>query len=157
MIRATARDVMNAEILTVAEDMTVHELATYLTDHEISGAPVEDADGRLVGVVSTTDLARTAFESGSVDQGAEHPFYRSWAEAGLDREDMEDLHVEEEGLAVREIMTPTVFAVDARAPVSHVARAMLDGHLHRLLVIEDRRVVGIISTSDILELLAEGT
>ena len=46
-------------------------------------------------------------------------------------------------------------AVDADAPGSHVARSMLDGHLHRLLVIEDRKVVGIISTSDLLRLLAE--
>lgn len=152
---ATARDVMNSEILTVTEEMTVHELATYLTDHEISGAPVEDADGRLVGVVSTTDVARSAFESGSAEDTDEHPFFHSWASASLDADDMADLHVEEEGMLVRDIMTPTVFAVEADAPVSHVARSMLDGHLHRLLVIEGRKVVGIISTSDLLRLLAD--
>ena len=155
MIQAKARDVMNAEILTVTEDMTVHELATFLTDHEISGAPVEDVEGRLIGVVSTTDLARSAFESGSAEPSDEHPFYHSWATASLDPEDMEELHVEEEGMQVRDIMTPTVFAVEADAPVSHVAGSMLDGHLHRLLVIEGQRVVGIISTSDLLRLLAE--
>ena len=155
MIQATARDVMNAEILSVTEDMTLHELATFLTDHEISGAPVEDVDGRLIGVVSTTDVARNAFESGSLDESEEHPFYHSWAAASLDPDDMEDLHVEEEGMQVRDIMTPTVFAVEADAPVSHVARSMLDGHLHRLLVIEGQKVVGIISTSDLLRLLAE--
>ncbi len=153
MISATARDVMNSEILTVTEDMTAHELATFLTDHEISGAPVEDSEGRLSGVVSTTDLARTAFESGSSAEEA-HPFFRSWAGASLDVDDLEDLHVEEEGLQVKDIMTPTVFAVEADAPVSHVARSMLDGHLHRLLVIEGQKVVGIISTSDLLRLLA---
>ncbi len=134
--------------------MTVHELATFLTDHEISGAPVEDVEGRLVGVVSTTDLARTAFESGSSEESEEHPFYRSWADASLDADDLAELHIEEEGLLVRDIMTPTVFAVEADAPVSHVARSMLDGHLHRLLVIEGQKVVGIVSTSDLLRLLA---
>lgn len=153
MSESTARDVMNDEILTVTEDMSVHELATFLTDHEISGAPVEDVDGRLIGVVSTTDLARTAFESGSAEDD-EHPFYRSWAEDSLDLDDLEDLHIEEEGLMVKDIMTPTVFAVEADAPVSHVARSMLDGHLHRLLVIEGQKVVGIVSTSDLLRLLA---
>lgn len=153
MSETTARDVMNDEILTVTEDMSVHELATFLTDHEISGAPVEDVDGRLIGVVSTTDLARTAFESGSAEDD-EHPFYRSWAEDSLDLDDLEDLHIEEEGLMVKDIMTPTVFAVEADAPVSHVARSMLDGHLHRLLVIEGQKVVGIVSTSDLLRLLA---
>ena len=154
MISATARDVMNPEILTVTEDMSAHELAVFLTDHEISGAPVEDSEGRLSGVVSTTDLARTAFESGSATD-EEHPFYRSWADAGIDLDDLEDLHIETEGLLVRDIMTPTVFAVEADAPVSHVARSMLDGHLHRLLVIEGQKVVGIISTSDLLRLLAD--
>ena len=154
MKQPTARDVMNDQILTVTEEMSVHELATFLTDHEISGAPVEDADGRLIGVVSTTDLARTAFESGSVGE-EEHPFYRSWAEDSLDLDDLADLHIEEEdGLQVKDIMTPTVFAVEVDAPVSHVARSMLDGHLHRLLVIEGQRVVGIVSTSDLLRLLA---
>ena len=157
MIEATARDVMNPKILTVSEEMTVQELATFLVDHEISGAPVEDADGRLVGLVSTTDLARNAAEIGSVDESEEHPFFRSWAGAGLDADDLAELHIEEEGLLVREIMTPTVFAVDADSPVSHVAHSMLDGHLHRLLVIENDRVVGIVSTSDLLRLLAEGT
>lgn len=156
MVSAKARDVMNAEILTVAEDMTVHELATFLTDHEISGAPVEDVEGRLIGVVSTTDIARTAFESGSAEEDEEHPFYRSWADAGLDVDDLGDLHIEEEGLLVGDIMTPTVFAVEADAPISHVAQSMLDGHLHRLLVIEGRKVIGIVSTSDLLRLLAEG-
>ncbi len=52
-------------------------------------------------------------------------------------------------------MTPTVFAVEADSPVSHVARSMLDGHLHRLLVVDGDKVVGIVSTSDLLRLLAE--
>jgi CBS domain-containing protein len=147
---------MNDEILTVTEEMTVQELATFLTDHEISGAPVEDADGRLIGVVSTTDLARTAAESGSAQDAGEHPFFHSWNGVSIDDEDLADLHIEEDGLLVREIMTPTVFAVEAAAPVSHVARSMLDGHLHRLLVIDGQKVVGIVSTSDLLRLLAEG-
>lgn len=155
MTGATARDVMNHEILTVTEEMTVHELAAFLTDHEISGAPVEDAQGRLVGVVSTTDLARLAAEGGTEPGDVDHPFYYSWQGAdGFDTEDLAELHIEEEGQRVGEIMTPTVFAVEADAPVSHVARSMLDSHLHRLLVIDDQKVVGIISTSDLLRLLA---
>lgn len=157
MIRATARDVMNDKILTVTEEMTVHELAAFLTDHEISGAPVEDAQGRLVGVVSTTDLARHAAEGGTEPGEDDHPFYYSWQGAnGFDAEDLEELHIEEEGQRVAEIMTPTVFAVEIDAPVSHVARSMLNSHLHRLLVVDEQKVVGIISTSDLLRLLAGG-
>ena len=53
----TAADVMNPNVLTVQDDMTVEELASFLVENEISGAPVEDSGGRLVGVVSVTDLA----------------------------------------------------------------------------------------------------
>ena len=54
----TAADLMNPEVLTVRDDATVAELARFLVDNEITGAPVEDADGRLVGVVSAVDLVR---------------------------------------------------------------------------------------------------
>jgi CBS domain-containing protein len=155
MINARARDVMNDQILTVTEEMTVHELATFLVDHEISGAPVEDAEGRLIGVVSLTDLARIAADGGNVEVTEGHPFFEDLDDQqAIDLEDLEELHIEQEGLKVGEIMTPTVFAVEADAPVSHVARSMLDGHLHRLLVIEGEKVIGIVSTSDLLRLLA---
>jgi CBS domain-containing protein len=55
----TAADVMNPNVLMVQEDMTVEELASFLFENEISGAPVVDPTRRLVGVVSVTDLARS--------------------------------------------------------------------------------------------------
>ena len=57
-----ARDLMNPVPLTVSETMSIGELATFLTDNEISGAPVVDHEGRLVGVVSVVDLARADSE-----------------------------------------------------------------------------------------------
>ncbi len=52
-------------------------------------------------------------------------------------------------------MTPSVFAVEADTPVPRVAQSMMDSHLHRILVLRDGDIVGIISTSDMLALLAE--
>ena len=59
MRELTAKDVMNPEILKVRDDMTVAELAEFLVENEISGVPVGDAEGRLVGVVSLSDAARS--------------------------------------------------------------------------------------------------
>ena len=59
-----AQDIMNPEVLTVGDQMTVRELASFLTDQEISGAPVEDENGSLIGVVSVTDLVRAASSGG---------------------------------------------------------------------------------------------
>ena len=60
----TASDLMNPEVLTVHDDMTVRELAAFLIENEISGAPVADAEERLVGVVSLVDVAAVASGEG---------------------------------------------------------------------------------------------
>lgn len=54
----TASDLMNPIVLTVRADLTLNELAAFLSENEITGAPVEDGSGKLVGVVSVVDLAR---------------------------------------------------------------------------------------------------
>lgn len=152
----TARDVMNADLVTVPDSLSVAELADHLIDHEISGAPVEDEEGNLIGVVSLTDIVRAASEGGqgvlSADQ--QHFYTHGW-EDEVDLEELQGLHVENEGLSVRDIMTPSVMAVEAGASLAHVADTMLQGHVHRLLVIDGDRVAGIISTSDLLRVVAE--
>ncbi|MGB6367823.1 MAG: CBS domain-containing protein [Thermoanaerobaculia bacterium] len=60
----TAGDLMNPEILTVSEEMSVEEAAAFLTEHEITGAPVENSNGDFVGVISVVDIAAGSF-SGS--------------------------------------------------------------------------------------------
>jgi len=65
----TAADLMNPEVLTVRDDATVAELARFLADNEITGAPVEDAEGRLVGVVSAVDLVRLIADDGADEEG----------------------------------------------------------------------------------------
>lgn len=152
-----ARDVMNPDVLTVRDDMSVTDLAEFLTDNEISGAPVEDAENRLIGVVSLTDVA-AAF-TGQRDQAVlDHPepdFYlRSWEEK-FNAEDLAGLRVADSEATVGEIMTPSIFAIDEEMPVSRVAEKMIHSHIHRLLVTRDRKVVGIVTTSDLLGLLVD--
>jgi CBS domain-containing protein len=152
----TAADLMNPEVLTVPEDMTVQELARYLTDNEITGAPVEDVNGKLIGVVSVVDIASVASDTGDVRTERSNPdFYvRGW-EDQLTPEEMRDFRVDNEDLQVGEIMTPTIFSVGEDATVAEVASVMLRGHLHRLLVTRDERPIGIVSSSDLLGLLVE--
>jgi CBS domain-containing protein len=59
----TAGDLMNPEILTVREEMTVEEVAAFLTENEITGAPVENSEGDLVGVISVVDIAAGTFSA----------------------------------------------------------------------------------------------
>ncbi len=153
MKQLTARDVMSTGIQVLTTAMTVREAATFLVDHEISGAPVEDSRGELVGVLSMTDIARSTSEGGSGLGARDHAFYNSRWEEVVSQEDLGDLHFADDSLQVADVMTPIVLAVDGGVPVREVARSMLDGHVHRLLVTDAKKVIGIITTSDLLDLL----
>lgn len=117
----TAGEIMTTTLLTVPQVMTVRELSTFLADHEITGAPVTDENGNLVGVVSVTDIAQNEANQESL---------------------------------VRDIMTPTVYTVPADTPVRKIARAMIAGRVHRLVVTQGDDVVGIVTSLDLLKLLS---
>jgi CBS domain-containing protein len=150
-----ASDVMNPQVLTVRDDMTLEELARFLVEHEISGAPVEDPEGRLIGVVSVTDVAAAVSERAGVlrDRPSPAPFFREWGER-YDPEELAGL-AGDDSFTVRDIMTPRVYSVAEEASISEVAETMMESHIHRLLVTRGGRVVGILSTSDLLGLLVE--
>ncbi len=154
MSEKMARDVMNQDVYTVRADLTVRELASTLLDREISGAPVVDEGGKLVGVVSYRDIALASSGGQRLDRDQSNPdyFVRGW-EDRLEMSELASFHVEDEGLQVGEIMTPGLYTVDAGQSVSEVAKIMVRGHLHRVLVTTAEKVVGIITTSDLLRLL----
>ncbi len=151
-----AKDVMTPDLLTVSKDMTVSDLAEFLTRYEISGSPVVDGDGRICGVVSAVDIAAAAADQAELaDSDAESDFYvRGWKRQ-FEPLDAQDLHLDNKSLLVSDIMTPTVYSVAEDATISEVAEMMIHAHIHRLLVLREDEFVGIISTSDLLGLLID--
>lgn len=161
----TAADLMSPEVLTVPEDMTVRELAGFLIDHEITGAPVVDSDGRLTGVVSVVDIADMAASVEDEDESAEGRedvgrigffarAFRDVLSAG-ERKELDVFSGDDGEVRVGEIMNPDVYSVPEDASVSEVASTLLNHHVHRVVVIEEGRVLGIITTSDLLGLLVD--
>ena len=151
----TAADVMSTQVLAVGPDMTVHELVSFLTENQITGAPVLDGANRLVGVVSETDIAEAELERAEpVDDGADPAFdLRGWEEEAEPGE-LQKLHLHAAGdITVRDIMTPTAYTVPHDTPVKDLARTMVTGRIHRLLVTRDSNVVGIVTSLDLLKLL----
>jgi len=156
MRRLVARDLMNEEVVTVGLDWTARQVAEFLTSQQISGAPVVDERGHVVGVISLSDLARSEAEGGRLIPDGSDPGYwvRGW-EDKVSADELRGLHVEEDGPMVRDLMNPAVFSVDEETPVSDVARSMIDARIHRVLVTRGRKIVGIVSSTDLLGLLVE--
>lgn len=154
--KLTARDVMNPSVITVHDDLTVQEVAALLMENEITGAPVANSRGKLVGVVSATDIAQSAAEGADFSPRGDGSFFRRHdLEGRAGRGELRDLHVENAGLPVRDIMTPTVFTVPENTPVSKLAKTMISGRIHRLLVTRRGRIVGIVTALDLLKLLLD--
>jgi predicted transcriptional regulator len=145
---------MNPDIMTVADEMTTDELARYLIEREISGAPVVDSQGHLIGVVSMTDIGRNMAEPSDVESLRSSGFYRDIA-ADVMLEDPGERYVEERGATVRDVMTPVIHQVPVTASVGEAARIMVDQHIHRLVVTQGKEPVGIITSMDVLKMVAE--
>jgi predicted transcriptional regulator len=148
-MKKTARDVMIHPVLAVRENWTVHELAAYFTEKGISGAPVLDASGRLTGVVSLSDIVDQVTRD---REPAARPS-KAWEER-YNPEDLRSLAIEDGGRLVAEIMTPTFFTIPDTTPLPKIARTMVAGRIHRLLVTRQGHVVGIVTTLDLLRELA---
>jgi len=148
------KDLMNPDIMTVADEMTTDELARYLIEREISGAPVVDSQGHLIGVVSMTDIGRNMAEPSDVELSRDSGFYRDIA-ADFTLEDSGERYVEERAVTVRDVMTPVIHQVPVTASVTEAARVMVDQHIHRLVVTQGKEPVGIITSMDVLKMVAE--
>jgi len=148
------KDLMSPDVMTVADDMTTDALAQFLIEREISGAPVVDSQGHLIGVVSMTDIGRNIAEPSDVELSRRSGFYRD-IDADLTLEDLGQRHVEDRAVTVRDVMTPVIHQVHGTASVAEAARLMVDHHIHRLVVTQDKEPVGIITSLDLLKVVAE--
>lgn len=155
MRRTAAREIMNPNVIVVPADWNVREVAQLFVEQAISGAPVVDEDGSLIGVISLMDIAR--YQSMAEDQLIEdrpHDYYLQGWEEKLYPEEIKSFHIESVPNArARDLMTPMVFKVQADLPASEVAQIMVQGRIHRLFVVDDGKVVGIITALDLLKLV----
>ena len=134
----TARDIMTTDVLTFDPDVSVREAAEALAMERLGGAPVM-LHGRLVGMLSASDLLD--FMSALPAEPAE---VRDRTERGI----LDD-HTVEEAMSRAPMRT-----VAPDVPVSTVAEVLSRDHLHRLPVVDGDRLLGIVSTTDVVRALA---
>jgi CBS domain-containing protein len=145
-----AIDVMTIDVITVAPETTIQELAALLGERGISGVPVVDADNRLVGIVSEGDLLHRA-ETGT-ERGPKRR--RSWWLDSLASErDLARAYVRSHTHTVRDVMTKDVVTVAEATGLDEIADLLESKRIKRVPVTRDGKVVGIVSRANLVRAL----
>jgi len=153
--KLTVKDVMQSEVLAVDADWPLDKLAGFLVDNSISGAPVTDEKGELVGVVSLTDLVRhSSMTEKDTEAANTHDVYLYELERHMSHEELRVFHTQYESpIQIREIMTPMIFKVSEEDSVQDVAATMIKGRIHRVFVTRGTRLTGIVTALDMLQVI----
>lgn len=123
----TVSEVMTREVMMLHAQTTLREAMAYLANQHVSGAPVVDALGHLIGAISSSDLMQAESEGVDLDT-----------------------------TAVDEVMTRKTLTVSPETELREAALAMEYGEVHRLFVQQNGALVGVISRSDVSRALATG-
>jgi CBS domain-containing protein len=153
-----ARDIMSTAVHHVSPQLRLVDLENELSSHRISGAPVVER-GNVIGIVSRSDVERVLSSERSKSAAAATYYFETdpvAAEgpgASLDPTSaaLQSLRT----LTVRDVMTREVISVPAEHPVVRVAELMRNMRIHRVLVIEDGRLLGIVTSLDIVAAVAD--
>lgn len=150
--------VMQRGVITVGPDMSVPELANLLTSRMISGAPVVDSTGEVVGVVSLTDIAAHSARSHAAMEPDGRRRSDYYTNVGFGEEETSDgFYVEDFGekCSVAQIMTPVVHIVRETDTLTDLVKLLLTARIHRALVTDGRSVVGIVTTTDLIRVIPD--
>jgi CBS domain-containing protein len=152
---ATAADLMTPNPLSIRQNASVKEAASFLSDRGISAAPVIDDAGQAVGVLSRTDIVVHHRQHVQFVPHISDYYERTDLGARAGEHIPEGFQVENvDRSQVGDIMTPVVYAVSPNDSASKVVAKMVDDKVHRLFVIDDGGVlVGVISALDVLRKL----
>jgi CBS domain-containing protein len=147
---------MQREVLAAEADWSLEELADFLVNNSISGAPVVAEQDELIGVVSLTDIVR---QNRMQEHGSgmdTHDVYLFELDRQMGRDELRELHVQyETPVMVRDIMTPMIFSVGEDTSVQEVAETMVKGRIHRVFVTRDNRLTGIVTALDMMKVIRD--
>jgi CBS domain-containing protein len=143
-----ARDVMTPEVVTVTPETSVADAAKLMLDRHISGVPVVDNTGRLVGILSEGDLMRRAELTTEA-----RPW---WTALAASAEEKAEAYSKAHGMKVGEVMTREVATVDENEPLDAIAMLFETRQIKRAPVLANGKLAGIVSRANLLQGLASG-
>ena len=148
----TAQNIMTSEVITVKENATVRELAALLLTNNISGAPVVDDAGKVIGVVTEGDLI---FQNKKVHLPTAFAILDAFV--FLERPEKMELELKKiAGSKVGDICSRKLISVGPETELEELATLMAEKKIHTLPVMSEGRLVGVIGKSDIIRTIAQG-
>ncbi len=148
-----ASDVMITDVISVKPDATVQEAAELLLSKKISGMPVVDHSGKLVGLISEGDLLRRSPE-GSWPKAWGPPPRRGWLKLLIDGDEIDTEYITQPARKVADIMSYDVISARPETPLSDVASLLVHHRIKRVPIVKDGNLVGIVSRANLVEALA---
>ncbi len=146
----TAKDIMTTDVITVEPETSVEEAAKIMSKHQVSGLPVLK-DGKLVGIVSEKDLIVK-------DKKLHFPEYINLIGGIIYIESYRKFKEEFKkyiAIKVGELMTTKLEIIEPDTPIAEIATLMSREEINRLPVVEDGKLVGIVSRGDLVRNMAE--
>jgi CBS domain-containing protein len=144
----TVKEIMVDEVIAIREDASVDELSKLLIENKISGVPVVNMDGKLVGVATEGDLIIK-------DSDLHFPRYFKLLDSIIYLESLNKFKANLKkylGTKVSDVMTTNIKTVKQDTPVSDAANLMIRHNINRLPVLDDKGdMVGIITRADIVK------
>jgi CBS domain-containing protein len=145
-----ASDVMTPNVITVSADASVGETAAILLSNHISGAPVVDAKGELIGIVSEGDLMRRP----EIGTAKRHSW---WLELVSSERSQAFEYVKSHSRKISDVMTRDVVTAKPDTPLGDIAAMLERNRIKRVPIVEGSKIVGIVSRANILQALASAT
>ncbi|HEX9611757.1 MAG TPA: CBS domain-containing protein [Gemmatimonadales bacterium] len=177
------RDIMSTDVVTVSPELSLRDAFELLAQRHLGGVPVA-TDDRVLGVLSATDLLEFTATVPPVpterpevpeieewatpedwQEGSEPPgafFHELWADVGTDalerfrKTGSPEWDILEEHTVAEAMTRAPLCAVGPEAPVSHAAARMMEARVHRLLVMKEGKLAGIVTMSDVAGAVADG-
>ena len=141
-------DVMTQKVFSVTPETTIVDAARLMLQHGISGLPVVDSGGAVIGIVTEGDLLRRT------ETGTDHPHSR-WYELLISPGRLARNYVHSHARKVGKVMTEAVASVTPSDSLAKVVELMESHHIRRLPVIEQGRLVGIVSRANLVRALLD--
>ena len=141
-------DIMVYPVITANEEDTLRDVAKIMLDNKVGGVPVVNQDNNLVGFLSETDFSA---KQNNI------PFSRNLAPQlfgrWLNEDEVEKMYKEARSVKVKEVMTKPPIYVDADDTISELIEKIMKYDIHRLPVVKNDKLVGMVSRRDLMKLL----